>query len=66
MEEFEEGRGDPLKKHSSQDKYGTGRREEVVEDVGKREQYWIGLWLFGAIYLPSGRALIINPLDRPI
>jgi len=34
--------GTHLKKHSPQDKYGTGRREEVVEDVGKREQYWIG------------------------
>ena len=42
MEEFEEGRGDPPQETFSQDKYGTGRREEVVEDVGKREQYWIG------------------------
>ena len=45
--------GTHLKKHSPQDKYGTGRREEVVDDVEKTEQYWTGLWLFGAICIAA-------------
>ena len=55
MEEFEEGRGDP-----PQETFSPRQIWHQWERGGCG-----GWWLFGAIYLPSGRALIVIPLDRP-